>query len=373
MFDGGEAIRKLALNVARYSGLAPLARPFVGGIGAILMLHRVTATPEKPLGINRHLNIAPAFLDAVIADMKAGGYAFVSLDEAIERIRAGGAGGRFATITADDAYRDNLHEALPVLEKHAAPLTVYVAPAMIDGEADLWWDVIDDIVSAGERLAMELPTGTVEMDCSTPQQKYAAHRRLHDYLTLEVAEEDQRRVLRALARASGVDPATPSRTLMNWDEIRQMAAHPLVTIGAHTINHYNLKRLTEAAARRETTGVLDVLQRAARREAEASGLSLRLRQRGRLPRSRSGRGSGLRLGRHHTARRIARRASQSSPRPAAHFGQRPLPERGPYPHHAVRYHHAAGQPRPHAGDRLGRLLLLRTGRQDQPLDDAHGR
>ena len=65
MIDGGEVIRKLALNVARYSGLAPLARPLVGGIGAILMLHRVTAAPEKPLGVNRHLNIAPDFLDAV--------------------------------------------------------------------------------------------------------------------------------------------------------------------------------------------------------------------------------------------------------------------------------------------------------------------
>jgi hypothetical protein len=27
----------------------------VGGVGAILMLHRVTANPEKPLGVNRHL------------------------------------------------------------------------------------------------------------------------------------------------------------------------------------------------------------------------------------------------------------------------------------------------------------------------------
>ena len=90
MIDGGEAIRKLALNVARYTGLAPLARPFVGGIGAILMLHRVTATPEKPDSVNRHLNIAPSFLDAVIADMKADGYVFVSMDEAVQRIKAGG-------------------------------------------------------------------------------------------------------------------------------------------------------------------------------------------------------------------------------------------------------------------------------------------
>ncbi len=50
------------------------------------------------------------------------------MDEAVERIKAGGKGGQFATITADDAYRDNMTEALPVLEKHGAPITIYVAP-----------------------------------------------------------------------------------------------------------------------------------------------------------------------------------------------------------------------------------------------------
>jgi peptidoglycan/xylan/chitin deacetylase (PgdA/CDA1 family) len=257
MIDAGEAIRKLALNVARYSGLAPLARPFVGGIGAILMLHRVTAAPEKPLGINRHLNIAPDFLDAVIADMKAGGYAFVSLDEAIERIRRGGVDGQFAAITADDAYRDNLTEALPVLEKHGAPLTIYVAPALISGTADLWWDVIDDIVNAGGKLSLKTSAGREPLDCATP----GALRRLYDYLTLEVREEDQRAVLHELALASGVDPRAPGRnTLMTWDEIREIAAHPLVGIGAHTVNHFNLKRLSEEAARREMTDVRRILE-----------------------------------------------------------------------------------------------------------------
>ncbi|RUV46611.1 polysaccharide deacetylase, partial [Mesorhizobium sp. M5C.F.Ca.IN.020.29.1.1] len=182
MIDGGEAIRKLALNVVRYTGLAPLAKPFVGGIGAILMLHRVTATPEKPDGVNRHLNIAPEFLDAVIADMKAHGYTFVTLDEAIERIKAGGKGGQFAAITADDAYRDNMTEALPVLEKHGAPVTIYVAPGLINGAADLWWEVVEDIVSARDRLILTTPNGPVTIDCSTPGRKLQAFARLHDYL-----------------------------------------------------------------------------------------------------------------------------------------------------------------------------------------------
>ncbi|TIL40008.1 polysaccharide deacetylase family protein [Mesorhizobium sp.] len=260
MIDGGEAIRKLALNVVRYTGLAPLAKPFVGGIGAILMLHRITATPEKPDGVNRHLNIAPEFLDAVIADMKAHGYAFVTLDEAIERIKAGGKGGQFAAITADDAYRDNMTEALPVLERHGAPITIYVAPGLINGAADLWWEVVEDIVHARNRLVLTTPNGPVTIDCSTPGKKIQAFARLHDYLTLKVREEDQRAVLRQLARSNGIELGARQSLLMNWDELRAMAGHPLVTIGAHTVNHRNLKRLSEADARHEVDGVSGILQ-----------------------------------------------------------------------------------------------------------------
>ncbi|MEQ1942545.1 polysaccharide deacetylase family protein [Mesorhizobium sp. VNQ89] len=258
MIDGGEVFRKLALNVARYSGLASISRPLVGGIGAILMLHRVTAHPEKPLGANRHLSIKPDFLDAVVRDMKALGYAFVSMDEAVTRIKTGGSGGLFAAITADDAYRDNLTEALPVLERHQAPLAIYVAPALIDGSADLWWDVVEDIVNAGALLELARPSGPEILDCSAP----GALVRLCDYLTTEVPEENQRQVLRDLALVAGVDAGEPGRrVLMNWDEIRAAAANPLVTIGAHTVNHYNLKRLPEAVARRELTEVVSRLEK----------------------------------------------------------------------------------------------------------------
>lgn len=261
MIDGAEAIRKLALSLARYTGLAPLAKPLVGGLGAILMLHRVTATPEKPDGVNRHLNIDPRFLDALIGDLKARGYAFVSLDEAIEHIKAGGRSSQFATITADDAYRDNMTEALPVLEKHGAPITIYVAPGLIDGAADLWWNVIEDMVDTKSRLTLTTGDGQASMDCSTPARKLQANARLNAWLTLEVPEREQGSALRALARANGIELGTgPSNTLMNWDEIRTMAAHPLVTIGAHTVNHRNLKRLSEDDARHEITDVRRILK-----------------------------------------------------------------------------------------------------------------
>lgn len=249
MIDGGEAIRKLALNFARFSGIAPLARPFTSGIGAILMLHRVTAHPEKPNSVNRHLNIAPAFLDVLIADMKRAGYIFVSMDETIDRIIARKHTEKFATVTADDAYRDNLTEALPVLEKHEAPVAIYVAPSLINGTADLWWELVEDIVAARDYVYVPTPDGRVTVDCSSPQRKYAANVYLHGYLTGRVREEDQRNVVRDLAQSVGVDFDRPRReTLMTWDELRTVAAHPLATIGAHTVNHYNLKRLSEEKA-----------------------------------------------------------------------------------------------------------------------------
>lgn len=261
MIDGSDTLRRLVLKGAGYSGLARLAQPLIGGMGAILMLHRVTAQRQRPTGLNSHLAIAPAFLDTLITDLKRQGYSFVTLDEAVERIGQGGGGGRFATITADDAYRDNLTEALPVLEKHGAPITIYVAPGLIDRSVALWWEVVEDIVNATDKLVAETPDGRLELDCSTPQARIRAAERLQHYLTAETREEEQGAMLAAWAHANGADPLAPNRDLlMNWEELEQVTAHPLVTIGAHTIHHYNLRRLDENTARREIEGAGYILK-----------------------------------------------------------------------------------------------------------------
>src|SRR5690606_703106 len=130
MLDSGEMMRKLALHAVRFSGLASLMRRLDAAAGAILMLHKVTAGPQGPLGVNSHLAVTPAFLDSVLVEIARLGYRFVSMDEALDRL-ASRAGEPFVVVTADDGYRDNLTEALPVLERHGAPLTLYIAPGLI--------------------------------------------------------------------------------------------------------------------------------------------------------------------------------------------------------------------------------------------------
>lgn len=252
MIDAVEAARKLAFLAITYGGLASLAKPLVGGIGAILMLHRVTAYLERPLGRNRHLSITPQYLDVLIVEMKKLGYAFVTMDEAVDRLRRGRNGGQFAAITADDAYRDNLTEALPVLEYHDAPITIYVAPALTAGSVDLWWEGIEDLVEAQRPVRLSTLQGDIRLDCATPAGRDLAFRRLIEHFTRDLREDEQHSELRRLASEVGVDPSAPGRkTLMNWDEVKKIADHRLVTIGAHTVHHYNLKRLSEESVLRE--------------------------------------------------------------------------------------------------------------------------
>jgi peptidoglycan/xylan/chitin deacetylase (PgdA/CDA1 family) len=61
------------------------------------------------------------------------------------------------------------------------------------------------------------------------------------------------RTVRDLAACHCVDVAAICRDLcMTWEELAQMAADPLVTIGAHTVNHAILKKLpTDTAVRNE--------------------------------------------------------------------------------------------------------------------------
>ncbi|MBS3647580.1 polysaccharide deacetylase family protein [Pseudaminobacter sp. 19-2017] len=257
MLHGREALRKLVLNLA--SGLAPLARPILGGIGAILMLHRVTVDPDRARGFNRHLAITPEFLDRLIGTLKADGYEFVTIDEALVRLRHGRGGRRFTSITADDGYRDNLMEALPVLEAHGVPITIYIAPGLLDVTAFPWWELVEEIVARSK--IVRVPTTDGDVTLNAQDDPVGANAWLHDHLRKGLAEHDRHAFLSALAEAHGVGAAALSRAaFMDWAEIERISRHPLVTIGAHTVHHYNLKRLQADEALREMVEAADILE-----------------------------------------------------------------------------------------------------------------
>ncbi|MCB1417523.1 MAG: polysaccharide deacetylase family protein [Notoacmeibacter sp.] len=264
MFDRGEVIRKVILNGVRWTGLSRLYRAMNPCAGAILMLHRVTAFETSPLGYHRHLSITPSFLDDLLTALTADGYRFISMDEMARRLAGGDqpkSNDCVIAITADDGYRDNMTEALPVLERHHAPITIYAAPAQIDRRVTLWWNVLEEVIARREGFYLPTPDGTALIDCATPAAKRQAYEQVEHYLTEDVAEEAQDGLVRELATLAGYDPDTPGRELlMDWDELRALSRHDLVTIGAHTIHHYNLKRLSSEKAYEEMVSAADVIE-----------------------------------------------------------------------------------------------------------------
>ncbi|MEM6461415.1 MAG: polysaccharide deacetylase family protein [Pseudomonadota bacterium] len=262
MSDNTEKLRKLVFRGLIASRLPRLLEPLLGGEGAILAAHRVTGSKGTRNGFNSHLVIHPVFLDELIAEMKAHGFVFVSMDEAIDRIGSGFSKERFAALTLDDAFRDNLIEALPVLEKHETPFTVYVAPGLTDGHVEPWWEIVEAAIehSSDGRVRLATPRGSVVFDCTTDAAQSASFAEICRILSEEIAEEEQTDVVCDLARSAGIEcEQFRNLYLMNWGEIATIAAHPLCSIGAHTVNHYNLKRLTEDKAFWEIAEAVNIL------------------------------------------------------------------------------------------------------------------
>ena len=77
----------------------------------------------------------------------------------------------------------------------------------------------------------------------------------------QLDEATQRRIVRVLAERYDVDMAADCAELvMGWDEVRILAADPLVTIGAHTKGHFAVAKLSDERAYDEMVGGADRLE-----------------------------------------------------------------------------------------------------------------
>ncbi len=240
---------RAGLEALYFSGAHYLLRPIFAGVGAIFMLHHVRPGGNAQFQPNRHLEVEPAFLRAMLAHLRQLDIDIVTMDEVHQRLSERNFARRFACFTLDDGYRDNRDFALPVMREFDAPLTVYVASDFAEGSGRLWWVALEKVIAGA--TAIEAPIGgtITRFDTSTPTAKQTAFDRLHDWLRALPGEHDLQREISALCAWHGVDETTIAGDLcMSWEELKAFADDPLVTIGAHTITHCNLARQSEATA-----------------------------------------------------------------------------------------------------------------------------
>ena len=243
---------RTGLEALYFSGAHYLLRPIFAGVGGIFMLHHVRPRRDTEFQPNRHLEITPEFLRAMLVHLRARGIDIVTVDEMHQRLIQRDFSRRFACFTFDDGYRDNRDFALPVMREFAAPFTVYVASDFAQGTGRLWWIALEMVVAKAQTIEAEMGGAAVRLDAGTLDAKQAAFDRLHDWMRALPGEHDIRREISALCTRHGVDESAICPDLcLSWDELTPFADDSLVTIGAHTITHCNLAKQAEAIATQE--------------------------------------------------------------------------------------------------------------------------
>jgi len=246
------AVIRTGLETLYFSGAHMMMRPFVGGVGAILTLHHVRPPRRDRFQPNRLLEITPRFLQRVARALRRSGLDLVSLDEMHRRLAEGDFACRFICLTIDDGYRDTLEHAYPILKQHEIPFAIYVATSFADRLGELWWLALEAVIARNIRVGLVIDGRDQRFDCQTVEQKRELFEAVYGWMRSLKTEDELREVIRELCARYHVDIGAFCRDLcMSWEEIAQLAADPLVTIGAHTVNHVMLTKVSAAAAQAE--------------------------------------------------------------------------------------------------------------------------
>ena len=263
------AARRFLKRTAIQSGLEAVSLLSRAGImsgargeGAIFTLHHVRPARSKAFDPAAHLTITPEFLDASITKLKADGHVPVALHDLPAYLARPDRPGPAMVFTLDDGYRDNDEFARPVFEKHGVPYTIFIAGGFIDRSHSIWWETAERLLNQIDEFTFDFGDGDKTLATRSLMEKYAAFDRLNNALTCAPQQAIVER-LDQQARAAGICPTgIVDREVMDEAELRELAATPLASLGAHTISHPNLAHLASgemiAEIRRSAERVADI-------------------------------------------------------------------------------------------------------------------
>ncbi len=229
-----------ALNLHR------LFAPGFSGLGVIFMMHRIL--PEQSheaFAPHKYLSITPEFLAQAVDQLHALDIDIISIEEAYQRMQRQTPHSRkFAVLTFDDGFWDIAHYAYPLLKEKNAPFTVYIPSSWPDGNGFLYWSMVENIVANNNVVRNPLPHLPALLPSKTLEEKQQTFDLLISYFeALKTPETDT--LLRSLLQDHNIDPTAFCKSeIMDWQHIRELNEDPLVTIGAHSVNHNNFHKLT---------------------------------------------------------------------------------------------------------------------------------
>lgn len=243
------AAKSAVANLLHYSGarraIAGVRRVRSGGRRVlILSYHRVV---EDYTGALQHtipgLVVSKETFRRQLLDLRASGYVFLSLDDALDVL----AGRRreerdVCVVTFDDGYRDVYQHAFPVLKELGVPAVVYVPSGFIGTQKrfnhDRLFHLFQLVQQRGFRPVYDLlPPSTAAVVEPLLTGAITPAAAVDDFLSDQPGGIAVR-LIEGLSEQLGGGPATVpvGGELMTWEEARELAESG-IDIGAHTVSH----------------------------------------------------------------------------------------------------------------------------------------
>ena len=212
---------------------------------SILIFHRVLPKLDSLFPDEVH---AQRF-DAVCGWLKSW-FNVLPLDQAVAHLNAGTLPARAACITFDDGYADNFHVAMPILQRHGLSATFFVATGFLNG-GRMWNDTIIETIRGSTAAALDFSAlGLGQYPIVTIAEKQAAISTLVGQIKyLPVAARIA--VTEQLSQLARVE--LPQDLMMTAQEVKALR-NAGMQIGAHTVSHPILARLTHDEAYQEIQG-----------------------------------------------------------------------------------------------------------------------
>jgi peptidoglycan/xylan/chitin deacetylase (PgdA/CDA1 family) len=176
----------------------------------------------------------------------------LTVEELVERMHRRRLPRNAVAITFDDGYRDTLTHAAPILARYGLPATVFLATGFTGTGEIPWFHRLGMAFKLTKAPSFRAPVGETLSLVGQAERMQAMERTLGHFKRLP--EEALRRELDVLLQTFGVTDQPDVKNLMlTWDDVHALTGLGF-SIGAHTVSHPILSRVSAERAREEIHG-----------------------------------------------------------------------------------------------------------------------
>lgn len=168
---------------------------------------------------------------------------------------------RAFAVTFDDGFENNASVAAPVLDDLGIPATFYITTGFVGSRSRSWTDEIEAVLESTGGIRLSGFADDIDGYYVSASEKIALMDRIRAYVKSTPAI-DPYQFAASVAEAAGSQGGPFDRDLdakVEWDQVRQLAGHPLFAVGGHSHTHRTLSFLSDADLENEVSTSIDLL------------------------------------------------------------------------------------------------------------------